>query len=143
MLAFLVGLVGVTVGAKYLVDAVVYIAGSLNIRPEIFSLTAVSLGTSLPELFMSIRALKEGKSDLAIGNVFGSNAFNLLLVLGLPGLFSTLTIDTVSYSVGLPMLAASTFIFLIFGISKKVYRWEGCMLLLLFIYFMIRVLGLG
>ncbi len=143
LLAFLVGLVGVTVGAKYLVDAVVYIAGSLNIRPEIFSLTAVSLGTSLPELFMSIRALKEGKSDLAIGNVFGSNAFNLLLVLGLPGLFSTLTIDTVSYSVGLPMLAASTFIFLIFGISKKVYRWEGCMLLLLFIYFMIRVLGLG
>ena len=92
---------------------------------------------------MSIRALKEGKSDIAIGNVFGSNAFNLLMVLGLTGLFGTITLDKVSSETGLPTLAASTFIFLVFGISRSVYRWEGFMLLLLFVFFILRTVGLA
>lgn len=139
--AFFLGLVGLLAGAKYLVDAVLYLSGSLGFSPEILTLLGVSAGTSIPELMMSIRALKEGKSDIAIGNVFGSNAFNLLMVLGLPGLFSTLILSPISYRIGLPTLAAATFIFLIFGISKKVYRWEGSMLLLLFVFFALRVLG--
>jgi cation:H+ antiporter len=128
-------------GAKYLVDAILYLSGSFGVAPEIITLLAVAAGTSIPELMMSLRALKEGKSDIAIGNVFGSNAFNLLMVLGLPGLFATLSLSPISYTVGLPTLAAATFILLIFGISKKVYRWEGYMLLLLFIFFALRVLG--
>lgn len=138
---FFFGVVSVALGATYLVDAVIKIAAIFNVAPEILSLTAVALGTSIPELFMSVRALKEGKSDIAIGNVFGSNAFNLLMVLGVPGLFGTLTLNTVSYNIGLPTLAAATFIFLIFGISKSVYRWEGFMLILLFVFFLLQVLG--
>ena len=142
-LVFFLGLAGVLAGAKFMVDAVIQIAEVLHIAPEIVSLTAVALGTALPELFISIRALKQGKSDIAIGNVFGSNAFNLLMVIGVTGLFSTVTISSVSYTIGLPMLAASTFIFLVFGISKSVYRWEGFMLLVLFAFFILRVLGIG
>ncbi|TSC62707.1 MAG: inner membrane protein [Parcubacteria group bacterium Gr01-1014_48] len=142
LVAFFLGLAGLLAGAKYLVDAVLSISGSFGVAPEILTLLAVAAGTSIPELMMSLRALKEGKSDIAIGNVFGSNAFNLLMVLGLPGLFSTLSLSPISYTIGLPTLAAATFIFLIFGISKKVYSWEGYMLLLLFVFFALQVLGL-
>lgn len=140
---FFVGLAGLLLGAAYLIDSLIHITEALGITLGVLSLSVVAIGTSIPELFVSIRAVRAGKTDIAIGNIFGSNAFNLLMVVGIPGLFTTLPIDTVSYRVGLPMLASATFILLISGISKKIYRWEGYMLLLLFCFFLLKIFGIG
>lgn len=141
-LVFILGLFGVVAGAKFLVFSLIHITETIGIAIDVLSLTFVAVGTSLPEMFVSIRAAREGKTDLAIGNIFGSNAFNLLMVIGVPGMFASLPIDPASYGVGLPTLAAATFILFIAGISKRVYRWEGFMLLLLFAFFLLKVFGI-
>jgi cation:H+ antiporter len=140
-LLLIVGLVGLLVGAKYVVDAAVALATALSVPPGVISITAVAIGTSLPELVVSLRALKANKLSLAIGNIFGSNAFNILMAVGIPGLFTMLPLDTPTFAVGLPMLLVSSFIFLIIGLARKLYRWEGLMFFLVYIFFMLQIVS--
>lgn len=128
-------------GAKFLIDSVTHIADILNIRSSIIAITAVAVGTSLPELIVSIKAALAGKPEMAIGNIFGSNTFNLLIVVGLPAIFTQITIDSVTFSVGLPIMAAATFMFLVSGISKKIYIWEGAMFIMFYVFFIGRLFG--
>jgi len=89
----IVGVAGLLLGAKYLIDAVIKLSELFNINPGIISITAVAIGTSLPELLVSVKAAFSGKSEIAVGNIFGSNAFNALVVVGVPGLIHNLPID--------------------------------------------------
>jgi len=138
----IVGLAGIVLGARYLIESIVTLAGIFGVGAGLISLSAVALGTSLPELFVSLQALRMNKVELAIGNVFGSNAFNILMAVGIPGLFSTLTIDAQTFQIGLPVLAAASFIFLISTISKNIYRWEGLMFLVFYVFFLLKIFGL-
>lgn len=138
----IVGLVGLLAGASYVVESVVAIATILSVAPGLLSISAIALGTSLPELVVSIKSLRSNNLSLAIGNIFGSNAFNILVAVGIPGLFTVLPIDTATFTVGLPMLIASSFIFLIIGLARKLYRWEGLMFFLLYIFFIIELVSL-
>ena len=113
-----------------------------NIAKGVISITAIAFGTSLPELLVSVKAARMGKSELAVGNVFGSNAFNALMVVGIPGLFSTLTLDTATLSFGIPAMAIVTLIFIISGISRTIYHWEGMMFLMLYFLFILKFVGL-
>jgi len=70
-----------------------------------------------------------------LGNIFGSNVFNLLFVVGVPGLFTALTLDNETLSSGIPMLITATFLFVISGISRRIHAWEGMMYLLIYILF--------
>jgi cation:H+ antiporter len=133
---------GLVLGAKYLVEAVVALAGIFDVSPGLISITVVALGTSLPELTVSLKAIKEGKTEMAVGNIFGSNAFNILMAVGIPGLFSTLMLDAQTFKVGVPVLAVASFIFLVFGISKRIYRWGGMMFIVFYIFFILKLLGL-
>jgi cation:H+ antiporter len=142
-LKFIAGLGAVVLGARFLVESVVTLSDMLGIVPGLISITAIALGTSLPELFVSLQAMKLGKSDIAIGNIFGSNAFNILMAVGIPGLITKITLDEPTFYIGLPALAAATFIFLITGISKKIFRWEGVMFLLLYVLFILKLLNLA
>ena len=126
-------------GAKYLIDSVVHIASFFNIKSALISITAVAIGTSLPELIVSVKAALAGKSELAIGNIFGSNSFNILMVVGIPALFKQLQVDSVTLQIGIPMMAAATFLFLVSGISRKIYLWEGAMFIMLYIFFIGRL----
>ncbi|MFN4157643.1 MAG: calcium/sodium antiporter [Gemmobacter sp.] len=91
--AFLVGgLIGLPIGADLLVDASVNIARTFGISETIIGLTLVAIGTSLPELATSVMAAFRGKADVAIGNVIGSNIFNLLGIMGVAGMVGHLTI---------------------------------------------------
>lgn len=135
VLFFTIGLLALMVGAKYLIDSVVALSAILNIATGLITVSAVALGTSLPELFVSVRAARAGKGDVALGNIFGSNIFNMFIVVGLPGLFGTLTIDEKTFFIGLPMLAVATFLFVISGISRKIYIWEGGFFLALYALF--------
>ena len=142
ILLLAVGLSGLLVGANYVIEAIIAVAISLAVPPGFLSISIIALGTSLPELVVSIKSLKADKFSLAIGNIFGSNAFNILIAVGIPGLFAVLPIDTLTYTTGLPMLLLSSFIFLVIGLSRKLYRWEGIAFFLLYIYFIFKLFTL-
>ncbi|HEU0086002.1 MAG TPA: calcium/sodium antiporter [Candidatus Paceibacterota bacterium] len=131
----IVGIVALIFGAKYLVESLVNLSIILNIATGVIAITAVAIGTSLPELLVSLKALLQKKSEVALGNIFGSNVFNILVVVGIPGLFQTLTIDPQSFSIGLPALIVATLLFTISGISKKIHLWEGLFFLFLYVLF--------
>ncbi len=136
------GMVGLFFGSKYLIHSVIKMSEILAITPGLIAITAVALGTSLPELIVSFKAAKQGKAEIAVGNIFGSNVFNLLLVVGVPGLITTLSIDDQTLTIGLPVLIIATLIFTISGISRRVHVWEGLMYLMVYVLFIGKLFSL-
>ena len=141
-LFLILGIIGLAVGADYLVESVVKISELLKISTALITITATAVGTSLPELAVSVGAAAKKKYEIALGNVFGSNIFDALLVGGLPALISTLPVDSVSFYVGIPFLIATTFMLAISGISRKIYIWEGAMYVLLYVLFVAQLFNL-
>lgn len=139
ILLLLLGLAGLLLGARYVVEAVIAIANMLHVAPGAITISAVALGTSLPELVVSIKSLKSNKLSLAIGNIFGSNAFNILVAVGIPGLFATLPLDVPTFTIGYPMILAASVILLVIGLARKLYRWEGLMFFILYGYFIFQI----
>ncbi len=133
------GLVMVLIGAHYAIQMVVSIGTSLSVPVEVVSIAAIALGTSLPELFVAMKAVREGHGEFAIGSIFGSNAFNILMVVGIPGLFATLEVSKVVTDLGLPILLAASAIFFVNGLAKQIMRWEGLMMLIFFAFFLIKL----
>jgi cation:H+ antiporter len=138
----IVGIVGLALGAKFLVDSIINISDVFNIATGVIAVTAVAIGTSLPELIVSIKAVIQGKAEVALGNIFGSNIFNILVVVGLPGIFSTLEIDSMTLSIGLPFLMMATILFVISGISKRIHAQEGWLYLVLYVMFIAKLFEL-
>ena len=136
------GLAGLVFGSKYLIESVIDISTVLNLAPAAVSVVAVALGTSLPELLVSIKAAMKGSTDVALGNVFGSNAFNILMVIGIPGLFSSLPVDAVTMTIAIPAFIAVTFIFIISCFSNAIHKWEGFMYLILYLIFIGKVFSI-
>ncbi len=134
-LLLVVGVAGLAIGANYLVESVVQLSELLNIGTGVISLAAVAFGTSVPELIVSIKAAWNKKSEVALGNIFGSNVFNILAVVGLPALFKTLEIDASTFAIGIPFLIAATLLFLLSGISKRIHLWEGALYLVIYVLF--------
>ena len=132
----ILGIAGLIFGAKYLIDSVVELAEILDIGAGVISLVAVAFGTSLPELLVSVKAAWQKKAEIALGNIFGSNVFNILLVVGIPGLFKTLHVDEQTFSLGIPVMTAATILFVISGISKKIHMYEGAMYLVIYLFFL-------
>ncbi len=141
-LFLVLGIVGLTVGANYTIEAMIKISELLKISSSLIAITVLAIGTSLPELVVSIRASLKKKYEIALGNIFGSNVFNILLVVGIPALIRPLTVDELTFSIGLPFLIVATLLFIISGISRKIHIWEGAMYLLLYILFIAKLCGL-
>jgi cation:H+ antiporter len=135
----ILGLAALLVGAHFTVVNAVNLASAFAIPIGLVSIAAIAIGTSLPELFVSIQAMKTGEADLAVGNVFGSNAFNMLLVVGLPALLAPLPADRVVMEIGLTVLAAASIIFFVSGLARQIMRWEGLMMLLFFGFFLLKL----
>jgi cation:H+ antiporter len=133
------GISAVLLGAHYTVQMAVNIASGLAIPLGLVSIGAIAIGTSLPELFVSLRAIKNKEVDLAIGNIFGSNAFNILLVVGIPGLIAPLVAGEVVMELGLVVLLAASLILFVNGLARQVQKWEGVMMILFFIFFMVKL----
>ncbi len=133
------GIAGVAVGVKYLIEALIHLSQILNITTGIITITAVAIGTSLPELFVSIKAALQKKSEIALGNIFGSNIFNAMVVVGFPALFKSLTLDAQTFSIGVPTMALASLLFIISGISRRIHRWEGAFYLALYILFVAKL----
>ncbi|MBT4835631.1 calcium/sodium antiporter [Candidatus Woesearchaeota archaeon] len=129
-------------GAKYTIDSVIQISEILNIATEIIAVSAIALGTSLPELFVSITAAKKGNPEMAIGNVLGSNIFNTLAVMGIPALFGKLIIPASMLTFALPVMIIATLTYYFTTQDREVTQWEGWMLVILYILFIGKLFNL-
>lgn len=125
------GLAILVVGSQLLVYAATDIAESLGVSDLIIGLTVVAIGTSLPEFATSIMAAFRGQRDIAVGNVIGSNLFNLMCVLGLTGIVTSdgVSVGDTSLRVDFPVMIAATVVLLpIIWRGFRIERWEGLVL---------------
>lgn len=134
-LFLLIGGLCVWLGADYTISSIQNISVSFGVNKEIIALSAVALGTSLPEVIVSLSAARKGKTGIAVGNVLGSNIFNTYIVMGIPSLIGPLTIPSSINEFYLPMMVAMTILFGIMANNKKITRWEGAVLLMFYILF--------
>ena len=118
--------------AEYNVTSIVEIAEILDIGKELIALTAVALGTSLPELVVSIVAVRSGNAEMAIGNILGSNIFNVFAVMGIPRLFGVIEVTPSILDFSLPAMIVASLMVLLIVQDKVVNKWEGWILLLLY-----------
>ena len=132
----IVGLAGIIIGGDLVVDSASAIAMALGMSETLVGLTIVAIGTSLPELVTSITALKKGENQLVIGNVIGSNIFNILFVLGASSAISAIPLDS-SMLIDVIFMIAVTILCFIFGKTQDKYdKKEGVILVILFIAYM-------
>ncbi len=127
----LIGLVLLSLGADWLVDSAVKIARALGVSEVMIGMTIITFGTTLPEFTSNIIAVKEGQDDIAVGNIIGSNIFNILFVLGLTGLFSKngIPFDSLLVNFSLPvMLGSFILIFPLLYNQLTITRQEGAIL---------------
>ena len=131
------GLTGLVAGGRLVVDNAINIATDFGISEKIIGLTIVAAGTSLPELATSVVAAVRKNNDIAVGNIVGSNIFNIFLILGVSSLINPLQYDR-SFNGDIYFLAAGTvalFLLMFTGGRKKLDRWEAAILLSAYILF--------
>lgn len=123
----LLGLVGLTLGGKWIVEGAVQIATVLGVSQSLIGLTIIAVGTSLPELATSAVAAWKKNADIAVGNVVGSNIFNLFWVLGISAIIRPLPFNMASnIDIGMVILASlALFIFMFVGKERFLERWQG------------------
>ena len=139
----LLGIAGLIGGGRLLVNNAVHIAENLGISQRIIGLTIVSIGTSLPELATSVIAARKNNADIAIGNVVGSNIFNTFLIVGTSAIITPLKAPAGSGIDLIVNIIASglLFLFVFTGKGRKISRWEGGILVLLYIVYLIYILN--
>lgn len=134
----IIGIVALKFGGDFTVDHSVNIANMFNISEKIISVTILAIGTSLPELVTSVTAALKGKSDIAIGNIIGSNIFNMLLIIGVSSIISPITYN-ITYNVEMSLLILATIILSLFPIippKNKMDRLNGFAYLLLYVVYL-------
>jgi len=128
--------------ANYTIESVIKISEFLKIGTELIAISAIAIGTSLPELAVSLAAAKKGKVDIAIGNITGSNIFNALGVMGVSSIFGPLEIPNNFVQITIPILLTITILYIFVTIEKHISKWEGITLLLIYVAFMGKTFGL-
>lgn len=131
----ILGGIFIYLSANFTIEAIQGIALIGGISPGVIALTLVAFGTSLPEVAVSVAAARKGKTGIAIGNVMGSNIFNIVAVMGISRLFGDLKIPADVLTFSLPFMFAVTIFFTLLSIGRNISRWEGIMLLLFYVYF--------
>ena len=134
-----VGGVLVWLGAEYTIQAITKLSTLMGVSNEIIALSMVALGTSLPEVIVSLGAAKKGKTSIAVGNVLGSNIFNTFAVMGIPAFFGNLVIPQNILNFSLPLMIVMTILFAIMTISRRITRWEGIILIIFYIFYMVEL----
>lgn len=141
----LVGVVALFIGGEWVVDGAVEIARYFGLSETFIGLTIIAVGTSLPELFTSAVAARKGNADLAVGNVVGSNIFNILWILGISALIRPLPFRTASNIDILMVIAASTLLILavIIGKRTRISRWEGLIFIIAYFSYIVYLVQRG
>ncbi len=140
----IIGIFMIVVGSNFVVDSASLIAEELGVSTKLISLTIVALGTSLPELVTSVTATRKGEYDIAIGNVVGSNIFNIGMVIGLPiAIFGGIDHISFNYIDLIVMLISAILLFIFSYNDYKITKKEGIIFLILFILYYSYVIWMG
>ena len=143
-LILIAGLVLILIGANYLVDGASSIAKKFGLSEFIIGVTIVGIGTSAPEMVVSILSAIQGKADMAIGNVVGSNVFNTLMILGVTALIAPLTITKSNLKKDIPINIAVTVLLILLGLNFTLFgagqnqlcRLDGAIMLGIFVWYL-------
>lgn len=130
------------ISAKFVIDAVIGISAILNIGKEVIALSAVALGTSLPELVVNINAVRHGRGEIVIGSVLGSNIFNGFGIMGVSSLLGNIPVSESIIMFSIPMLIISTLLFFFKIHEKEITQWEGWILLIFYFFFIGKIFNL-
>ncbi|MDZ7291999.1 MAG: calcium/sodium antiporter [candidate division KSB1 bacterium] len=128
LLLFLLGLILLIAGAEALVRGSSRLAAAIGISPLVIGLTVVAYGTSSPELAVSVQAGLSGQADIALGNIIGSNIFNVLFILGLSALLVPLVVAQQLVRWDVPLMIGTSLLFLILALDGKISRLDGALL---------------
>ena len=132
------------IAGEIIIKSSVFIAKALRISTLIIGLTVVSFATSLPEIFVSIEALLEGSSNIALGNVFGSNIANLSLVMAILAILSNLNITEQTFKIDYPfLLIISLSLGFVMFFSVTINFWIGILFLIILIFYLIYIINIG
>lgn len=131
-----VGLLCLIAGSNMFVDNASFVASSLGVSDAVIGLTIVAGGTSLPELATSMVSARKGNSDIAIGNVIGSNVFNILMIIGITGLVKPMHIAGITTLDLIMMLASMLLMWFFCRTTYKVKRWEGAVLTIVYLAYL-------
>lgn len=135
----IIGLSIVIAGSNFTVETATNLAKKINIPDSFIGLTIVALGTSLPELFTSVTAARKGNADIAIGNIVGSNIFNILFVVGLSSVITTVPFDS-QFIIETIIAAAAAALLLLLSIKGKLRRSGGIILLVCYSAYFVKLL---
>lgn len=134
------GLAGLIYGSDMLVENAIIIAGRLGMSEAMIGLTIVAAGTSMPELATSVVAAVKKRADIAIGNVVGSNIFNIFLILGVAGLIQPISTPDINYVDSLFVIGISLLLWFFMKIGTRITRWQGAAFILFFlVYFFFKL----
>jgi hypothetical protein len=125
LLILLLSAIGIYFGADHTVASITDIASRLSLPASLIALTVLSLGTTLPELAVNIAAIKEGKAEMAVGNVLGSCIFNTLVIPFAAGAAGTVTVTENLLTFSLPVMLGAGHFFYLLTLDKRISRWEG------------------
>jgi len=140
LLITIVGLVMIIIGGQMVVKSATDIAYSLGMSEALVGLTIVAIGTSLPELVTSISAAVKGQSEIAIGNVVGSNIFNILFVLGISAVITPLPVNSIMFIDVILMLFLTVLLWIFSRTNYKVGRTEGIVFVAFYVVYMIYII---
>lgn len=136
VLFIVVGLVALVWGSDLLVVNAIIIAERLGMSEAMIGLTIVAAGTSMPELATSVVAALKKRTDIAIGNIVGSNIFNILLILGVSGLIHPISTPEINYIDTLAVVVLGIILWLFMKMSSSIRRWQGATFIVLYVIYM-------
>ena len=129
------------ISANYTVKGLLGSAEAFGISSSLLGITALAIGTSLPELTVSIIAAMRKKYELSVGNILGSNIFNSAGIIGILSVVQPLPLSDPAFITGIPFLIAATFLCILSSISRKIYLWEGWMYIIVYLLFVVQLFG--
>lgn len=139
---FFVTAIVIAVASYFTIGAVQTISSLFFVSEGVVAFTVLAFGTSFPELVVSVQAALRNEIDFIIGNVVGSNIFNLLFAVGIPALITNLVVDPTVLSVGIPALVGVVVLLVVSGLSQRIYTWEAVFYLLLYLLLAGKMVGI-
>lgn len=157
ILYFFGGLVGLMIGGQFVVESAINIAGALGMSEALIGITVIAIGTSIPDIMTSIVAARRNQMGIAIGNLIGSNIFNILLILSVSAMISPIPVETATQFDLLFTLGTSILLFVVFQLYRwekdekirlsdivfrfakqhRIHRWEGVMFVALYVWYIL------
>jgi cation:H+ antiporter len=142
VIVLLLSLLGVYAGSEMLVRSITHLSEIAGIPSEVIAASVVAFGTSLPELAVSVAAARRGNIAMSVGNVVGSNIFNLLGIAGFASFFGVILVQQATVSLAIPVMIGATVVFAVISLLKHTSRRQGALFVLAYLAFCAKLYGL-